>query len=123
MIDPHNNKSPHNNTITTGRRSVWTPVLQPTGRSGQRLTVQVHGILQHCSVRGTGRCKTKPRAWQQSCSQTSPRSKLVVIDDPEAPTPSTADPDAGYLGTPFVENDDDDDAYDALVEEMAEYFN
>ena len=33
----HSVTSPYNNTATTGRRSVLTPLLRPTGRSGQML--------------------------------------------------------------------------------------
>jgi hypothetical protein len=45
----------------------------------------------------------------------------ILIDDPDAPVPVDSDPDAGYLGKPFVE-DDDEEAYERLVEEMADLF-
>jgi hypothetical protein len=46
----------------------------------------------------------------------------VVIDDPDAPVPNVTDPDAGYMGMPFVDSLDDDD-YEQLVEEMSDMFD
>ena len=47
---------------------------------------------------------------------------VIVIDNPEAPTPTEVDVDAGYSGTPFLDVQDEDE-YDALVEEMSDWFN
>ena len=49
------------------------------------------------------------RAVLRRCSKTTPLAEV--------------DPEAGYLGAPFVEGDDDDAAYAALVEDMSDLFD